>query len=149
MYLRSAGGFEPAVSSFDGAALIEANDAALVDVRAHRAVLDLTEVHTRVPGIRLYPVLVAADLAGFLTIGEREGFEEMPADIDRALTSVVVSHWLTRCTRCSTPKKKRRSRTNGIEARGALAQRNPSTVRVVACYAGSLGLRGQTPTAVT
>ena len=91
VYLRSAGGFEPAVSSFDGAAPIEANDAALVDVRAHRAVLDLTELHTRVPGIRLYPMLVAADLAGFLTIGEREGFEEMPADIDRALTSVVVS----------------------------------------------------------
>ena len=91
VYLRSANGFEPAMSSFDGGVPIDTNDAALVDVRAHRAVLDLTELHTRVPGIRLYPMLVAADLAGFLTIGEREGFEEMPADIDRALRALVIS----------------------------------------------------------
>lgn len=91
IYLRSAGGLEPAVSSFGDAPSIDVNDAALVDVRAHRAVLELTELHTRVPGIRLYPMLVAADLAGFLTIGEREGFEEMPADIDRALTALVTS----------------------------------------------------------
>ncbi len=91
IYLRSAGGLEPAVSSFNDAPPVDMNDAALVDVRAHRAVIDLTEMHTRVPGIRLYPMLVAADLAGFLTIGEREGFEEMPADIDRALTALVTS----------------------------------------------------------
>lgn len=91
IYLRSADSLEPAVSSFGDAPAIDVNDAALVDVRAHRAVLDLTEMHTRVPGIRLYPMLVAADLAGFLTIGEREGFEEMPADIDRALTALVTS----------------------------------------------------------
>jgi len=91
IYLRSAGGLEPAVTSFGDAAPVDMNDAALVDVRAHRAVIDLTEMHTRVPGIRLYPMLVAADLAGFLTIGEREGFEEMPADIDRALTALVTS----------------------------------------------------------
>lgn len=65
VYLRSATGFEPALSSFDGGEPIDTNDAALVDVRAHRAVLDLTELHTRVPGIRLYPMLVAADLADF------------------------------------------------------------------------------------
>lgn len=91
IYLRSAGGLEPAVSSFGDPSPVDMNDAALVDVRAHRAVLDLTEMHTRVPGIRLYPMLVAADLAGFLTVGEREGFEEMPADIDRALTALVTS----------------------------------------------------------
>jgi hypothetical protein len=91
IYLRSASGYAPAVTSFAQEQLIDANDAALVDVRAHRSVVDLGEQHSSVPGIRLYPMLVAADLAGFLTIGERDGYEEMPADIDRALTSLVTS----------------------------------------------------------
>ncbi len=91
IYLRSASGYVPAVSSFAQGQLVDANDAALVDVRAHRAVVDLSEQHSSVPGIRLYPMLVAADLAGFLAIGERDGYEEMPADIDRALTALVTS----------------------------------------------------------
>ena len=91
IYLRTDAGYEPAGSSFAAPSAVDPNDAALVDVRAHRAVVDLTEQHSSVPGIRLYPMLVAADLAGFLTIGERDGFEEMPADIDRALTSLVIS----------------------------------------------------------
>jgi hypothetical protein len=91
IYLRSASGYAPAASSFGKEQFVDPNDAALVDVRAHRSVVDLGEQHSSVPGIRLYPMLVAADLAGFLTIGERDGYEEMPADIDRTLTALVTS----------------------------------------------------------
>ncbi|MGB6984900.1 MAG: hypothetical protein WBD74_02860 [Candidatus Aquilonibacter sp.] len=67
---------------------IDANDPVYVELRAHHERLDLHAAKTTVPGVRVYPMILAGRLVGIAAVGERESFEQMPPDIDEAIARV-------------------------------------------------------------
>lgn len=92
IYLSGAGALERVASSWDGSSqVIDANDLAYVELRAHRQPLDLHGVTTALPGARLYPMTLSGRLVGAVAIGERHGAEEMPPDIDESIARVAES----------------------------------------------------------
>lgn len=92
IYLPDEKRIESAASSYPlPAPAIDENDPAYVELRAHRAQLQIHGVSTGFLGDRLYPMFLAGRLVGVISTGERESGEEMPPDIDDAIARVAAA----------------------------------------------------------
>jgi hypothetical protein len=96
VYLPGPAGASCNASTFaSNVRFVDENDPALVELRAHGEVLDTHNRRTALPGVRLYPMMLAGRLVGVLAAGERESGEEMPPDIDAAVRAVAASIGVT------------------------------------------------------
>lgn len=92
IYLTHAGTLELAASTWvETSGAIEENDFAYVELRAHRQTVELHGLKTTFPGARLYPMMLCGRLVGAVAVGERQGSEQMPPDIDQAIARVTES----------------------------------------------------------
>ena len=90
VYLAVNGAFSDAGTSWLAApAEVDENDVACADMRAHQQPLDLHDVATALPGTRAYPMTLAGRLVGVLCIGDRNGGEAMPPDVDNAVDRIA------------------------------------------------------------
>ena len=90
VYLTGGGALERAASSWASSpGEIEENDPVYVEMRAHEESLDLHERQTALPGVRVYPMILAGRLVGLLCVGDRESGEAMPPDIDAAIQRIA------------------------------------------------------------
>jgi hypothetical protein len=92
LYLAQGDGLNCVASTFEGTPpIVESDDPAYVDLRAHGETIDISHRTTSFAGVRLYPMRLAGRFVGVVSVGERETGETMPPDIDDALRAVATS----------------------------------------------------------
>ena len=92
IYLLEGGALLSKSSRFcDATTLIDENDSAYADLRAHGQTIETREYLTTFPGERVYPMVLIGRVTGALALGERESGEAMPPDIDDAVKRVVAA----------------------------------------------------------
>ncbi len=114
IYLADGIAMQSAISTFSRAVpLVDGNDPAVVRLRAQHEPLDLHNLATAFPGVRLYPMTLSGRSVGAVAVGERASTEKLPPDIDDAIRTMVAAVAIALETIESTRIRQELSRLRG------------------------------------
>ncbi len=91
IWVANSPAYRPAVSTFEVAATVDENDAAVVAMRARRVCVDLPLDESALPGSLAFPMIVRGELLGMLVCGAKSDDETYAPDERETLASLATS----------------------------------------------------------